>query len=458
MALDEILAAKRREVARAKSERRPRAAGPFPERRSFAAALGPGRARLILECKGRSPSSGPLREPYDAVEVARAYAPFADAVSVLTDGPFFGGSLDDLRRVREAVSLPLLRKDFMVDPCQIAESRAAGADAVLLMLSVLDDEAWKACAAEAKACGLDILTEVHTGTELRRALALDAPLIGINSRDLATLKVDLATIRSLAPLVPSDRIVVAESGITSRADLRSLSAHADAFLVGSSLVRQPRLDHGVRTLIFGEVKVCGLTRAHDAAAAREAGATWGGLVFAPESPRRLDAAQAAGVRSGADLSWAGVFVNESPERIAWHTRMLSLDAVQLHGEEDAACVARLRTLLPPRCEIWKAWRVQGRPPRLAETGADRLLLDGYDPDARGGTGRRFDWSLLHGHPDLDRIIVAGGLEPDNVEAAGALGAGMLDVGSGVEASPGIKSRARLDDFFSALRGTTRGRA
>jgi indole-3-glycerol phosphate synthase/phosphoribosylanthranilate isomerase len=302
-----------------------------------------------------------------------------------------------------------------------------------------------------------VLTEVHTRAELDRAVALGAEVIGINSRDLRTLEVDLGVIRDLAPRVPPDRVVVAESGINSHADVRALRGCADAFLVGTSLLREADTELAVRRLVFGEVKVCGLTRPEDARAAWEAGASWGGLIFAAESPRRVSPERAAEVRRGAPLRWAGVFVNEAPERVGRIALDLRLDAVQLHGEESPQVVAAVRPLLPPGCEVWKAVRVRDEAPRLAETGADRMILDGWRPGARGGTGDRFDWSVVAGHPDRERILLAGGLTPEVASGAGELGFGALDVCSGVEEAPGIKSRARLAGFFAALRGPGRQR-
>lgn len=461
MTLEAILETKRTEVTRARRER-PLARlldGLTASDRDLAAALRRPGTGFLLEHKRRSPSAGTLREASDALAVAQSYAPFADAISVLTDESFFGGSLDDLRRVREAVDVPVLRKDFVLEPYQVVEARAAGADAVLLMLSVLDQDCWRACAAAAAEWGMATVTEVHTAAELERALALEAPVIGINNRDLRTLRVDLGVIERLAPRVPADRVVVAESGIRTHADLVRLRGHADAFLVGTSLMREHCLDDAVRRLIFGEVKVCGLSDAAGALAAWHAGATWGGLVFADGSPRRIDVASAHGVRSAAALRWVGVFVNERTERVAEIASELRLAAVQLHGEETADHVSALRGALPEDCEVWKAVRVKsGRSlPDFAAIGADRLLLDAHQPHARGGTGARFDWSVVAGHPDRERLVLAGGLTADNAREADALGVGLLDVSSGVEAAVGVKSRERLDAFFSALRGTGRAR-
>jgi indole-3-glycerol phosphate synthase/phosphoribosylanthranilate isomerase len=459
MALERIL-----ETTRAELDRRRRdipVAGLLrrvrPADRSLARALARSRAGFIMECKCASPSEGVIRADYRPAEIARVYAEHADAISVLTDGPWFRGSLDHVQQVRAAVEQPVLRKDFILDPYQVIEARAHGADAVLLMLSVLDDAGWRDCSAAAGEVGLETLTEVHTDEELDRALALGAGIIGINNRDLTTLQVTLAPVRRLAPRVPTDRLVVCESGIRDHADVRSLTHLVDGFLVGTSLMRQADLAGAVRRLVFGETKVCGLTREADARAAWRAGATHGGLIFAAESPRRITPEQARNLTDAAPLRWVGVFVNQSPEIVAGIARTLRLSAVQLHGEETPDDVMAVRRALPEGCEVWKAVRVRDRIPRVAETGADRIVLDTWRSDRRGGTGERFDWSLLHSWPDRDRALLSGGLTPQLAAAAATTGTWGLDVNSGVEDRPGHKSAERLLAFFDALRGTGRKR-
>jgi indole-3-glycerol phosphate synthase len=258
-ALTPILADKRVYVAAAKRlrgqdaiERAAQAAGPT---RGFAEALrqvkAAGRFALITEMKRKSPSGGAIRPGFDPAEIARAYATAgAAALSVLTDTPYFGGLDDDLAAARAAVALPALRKDFMVDPYQIAESRALGADCVLLIVGALDDGLLGELADAATRLGMDILVEVHDEAELDRALILNVSLIGINNRDLKALKTDLATFERLAPRIPADRLIVAESGLKTTADLRRMAdAKAGAYLVGESLLRQPDLVAATRTLL-----------------------------------------------------------------------------------------------------------------------------------------------------------------------------------------------------------------
>jgi indole-3-glycerol phosphate synthase / phosphoribosylanthranilate isomerase len=429
-------------------------AGAEPTRRSLKAALARPGARFIMEVKRASPSQGALRSGADPAAIASAYRGAADAVSVLTDTPYFGGSLDDLAAVRRAFDGPILAKDFIVDPRQVPEARRHGADAVLAMLSVLSDDEAAAVMAEAKRLAMDVLVEAHDEAEVRRALALGAETIGINNRDLKTLKVDLATTERLAGLVPAGTLVVSESGIESRGDVERLARHADAFLVGSSLMRSPDPGLAARALAFGRVKVCGLTDGADAAMAAEAGASYAGLVMVPNTPRAVSPGDAATIAEAASIPLVGVFRNEKPMQVAATARALGLAAVQLHGEEDALYIRGLRALLPEETEIWATGAV-GRDLPEPRPGADRMLYDSKVAGQSGGTGKTFDWGRLEGR-DLSEALVAGGLDPSNAAAAGRLGAYALDVGSGVEAAPGRKDPAKLRAFFEALRLPVRG--
>jgi indole-3-glycerol phosphate synthase len=196
---------------------------------------------VIAECKRRSPSRGVLRADYDAAAIAARYeASGAAAISVLTEPTFFDGSLDDLDGVSRRVSLPVLRKDFVIDEYQLVEARAAGADAVLLIVAALDDGRLRALHEGARALGLAVLVEVHAREELDRALALSPALVGVNSRDLRTLRVNSAAALDLVDAIPDDVVVVAESGLSCHDDLRRFRDRGcDAFLVGERLVSSP---------------------------------------------------------------------------------------------------------------------------------------------------------------------------------------------------------------------------
>lgn len=223
--------------------------------RSFAAALrtrsGQGRSpqpALIMECKAASPSRGTIRSDYDPASLAAQYAPYAAAVSVLTEPDRFNGSFDDLAAVREVVDVPVLCKDFIVDEVQVLAARSLGADAVLLMLSVVPDDVYRELAELAHSLGMEVLTEVSTPQEMHRASALGAEVIGINNRDLRTLDTDLARTEEMAPLAPAGVVLVGESGVGAAEDVRRLSGLVDALLVGSSLSGAPEPAEAARQL------------------------------------------------------------------------------------------------------------------------------------------------------------------------------------------------------------------
>ena len=254
--LDEIVEHKRAELdackrATPRSALVARAAMLAPPR-DFERALAPrpGRARLIAEVKRASPSRGVLKDDLDPVALASTYARHgADAISVLTDARYFRGSLDDLVAVRAAVDVPLLRKDFVLDDYQLLEARAAGADAVLLIVAILDPPRLSELAAAAKGLGLAALVECHTAAELDVALTLGARLIGINNRDLATFDTRVETTLSLLPQIPPGPIVVSESGFFTGGDVRRvIDAGAHAVLVGEGLVRASDVGAKIREL------------------------------------------------------------------------------------------------------------------------------------------------------------------------------------------------------------------
>jgi indole-3-glycerol phosphate synthase/phosphoribosylanthranilate isomerase len=286
---------------------------------------------------------------------------------------------------------------------------------------------------------------------------LGARIVGINNRDLRTLEVDLRTTERLAALVPSDRLLVAESGINGREDVARLSPFADAFLVGSSLMRAENPGRAARALAFGRVKVCGLTDPHDAEMAAAFGGTYAGMVMVPNTPRAVTAREAQPIAQAArasGMSTVGVFRNEKVMQVAQNAQALELGAVQLHGEEDAAYIRALRSLLPDRTEIWAAGAV-GRDLPEPRLGSDRTLFDTQVKGRSGGTGVSFDWSMLQGRRDLDTAVLAGGLKPANAGAASRVGAYALDVSSGVEMAPGRKDAGKMSAFFEALRAPDR---
>ncbi len=251
--LAEIVQHKKVEVAAAKEATPPELIAETLEisQRDFSGVLAGGRAgtpRLIAELKRASPSQGVIRKDFDLLETLEAYNQHASAISVLTDHKYFQGSLEDLAEVDVHTSLPVLRKDFIISAYQILEARQFGADAVLLIAAILEQEELEYLLAAAERNGMDALVEVHTEAELKKVLATPAKIIGINNRNLDTLKIDLQTTHQLAQQIPKDKIIVAESGIQTAEDVKSLKGVVDAILVGTSILSSTDVESKLKEL------------------------------------------------------------------------------------------------------------------------------------------------------------------------------------------------------------------
>ncbi|MDQ9090857.1 bifunctional indole-3-glycerol-phosphate synthase TrpC/phosphoribosylanthranilate isomerase TrpF [Pseudoalteromonas haloplanktis] len=448
--LDKIVADKKVELVERKAKRPLESFKhqAIPTNRDFYQALAAPGTQFILECKKASPSKGLIREPFDLAEITGVYKNYASCISVLTDEKYFQGSFDYLEFVRSQVEQPLICKDFFIDEYQIYMARIYGGDAILLMLSVLDDSQYQSLANVAKSLNMAILTEVSNEQEVHRALALDAQIIGINNRDLRDLSTNLATTEKLRKLIPDDKVVISESGIYTHQDVKRLAPLCNGFLIGSSLMAERDLERACRSVILGENKVCGLTRSQDAIAAYESGAVFGGLIFASKSPRYVDLDCALQITQSAPLAYVGVFVNESIANVAEHATSLKLAAVQLHGQEDETYINQLRPLLPNNCQIWKAQAIKDSLPEPM-SGIDRHLYDTHSDTQAGGTGKTFDWAILK--EAKQPFMLAGGLNADNIQGALYQGAHGLDLNSGVEQSAGKKCLNKLNDAFISIR-------
>jgi indole-3-glycerol phosphate synthase len=383
----------------------------------FADALAAPGLTAIAEIKRRSPSAGELRPTADPAELAPAYERAgAAAVSVLVDERF-DGSFDDLRAARRASPVPLLAKGFFSTDEHLRTAKEAGADAALLILRDLDDGQTSALLATAGELGLDTLVEAHDAAELDRAVALGARVIGINARDLGTFEIDRAAQLALVARAPRDRVVVAESGIHTRAQGAAAElAGADAILVGSALMRAEDPAGKLAELLSRPlVKVCGLTRAEDVTAAAEAGADLLGFVLAPESPR---AAQQV-LDTPAETLSVAVWVGEAGESPA--------DLDQVHQRVEGRVRGRNGVLL-----------------REGEVVATLLDLPWQEEDP--------------GHWDRaaaaeGRLVLAGRLAADNVRAAiERVRPWAVDASSRLESSPGVKDHAKMRDYVKAARG------
>ena len=416
-----------------------------PSDRDFYQALTQPKTVFILECKKASPSKGLIRDDFDPATIAKVYKDYASAISVLTDEKYFQGNFEFLPMVRNEVTQPVLCKDFIIDEYQIYLARYYQADAILLMLSVVNDDEYRHLSQIAHQLNMGILTEASTEQEVERAINLGAKVIGINNRNLRDLSVDLNRVKTLSKSIPDDRIIISESGIYTHNQVKDLSHYANGFLIGSALMSESNLNLAIRKVMLGENKVCGLTRAQDAITVYQAGAIYGGLIFVSNSPRYITPTKARSVIAAAPLNWVGVFKNSDIDEVCQIAQQLSLFAVQLHGHEDDNYIQTLRQKLPAACQIWKALSISDSIPNH-----DNSLVSCYIFDnGAGGTGKSFNWSLLRGK-DLSNVILAGGINPQNVSEALATDVVGVDLNSGVEVSPGIKDKQKITAVFEQI--------
>lgn len=471
MFLDRIVAQTRIDLEQRKREL------PLEELQRRAAAQPPARdlaqaltshtgVHLIAEVKRASPSKGLLAPDLDPVATARLYAANgAAAISVLTEPHFFLGAPEFLMAIKQEVSVPVLRKDFIIDEYQVYEARSWGADAILLICAILDDRQLRHLLNVAHSLGMRCLVEVHSREEALRATSAGALVLGVNSRDLVTFKMNPYLIRDLRQLLPADRILVAESGIHTPADARRLARYdVQAMLVGESLVIAPDIAAQMHMLLHAanestQVKICGLREPEHIDAAVEAGADLLGIIFYPPSHRYLSPQQVRGVfqqsqrysnpaagTTSPDL--VGIFVNEGTDFINAVIEEAGLHFVQLSGTETPEFCQQINR------PVIKGLQLRG-PNDLAqiERYADvtwRILLDTPAQDW-GGTGKTHDWELAHKVAQQQRMILAGGLTPENVAVAiQQVYPWGIDVSSGVETNK-QKDPAKIRSFIQNVR-------
>ena len=417
-----------------------------PAQRNFYQALSSQENVFILECKKASPSKGLIRADFNLQAITDVYRHYANAISVLTDETYFQGCFDYIRQVSQNVTQPVLCKDFIIDRYQIYLARYHQADAILLMLSVLDDQTYLELASLAHQLNMGVLTEVSNQQELTRAIALKAKVVGINNRNLRDLSINLETTKRLAPQLPKETIVISESGILHHQHIQELSSFVNGFLIGSALMAEDDLDLAVRKILFGHNKICGLTRREDAQAAYQSGALYGGLIFADRSPRCISFALAQDIKKDIPLLWVGIFTNLATEQIVQYATDLSLAAIQLHCHINQAEIDELRRALPESCQIWLALSATENFLLPQLNSIDHYVLD----NGLGGTGQTFDWQILD-FLDVTKIILAGGLNLNNHQTARTFNCFALDFNSGLEHMPGIKDKNKINQLFTAIR-------
>jgi indole-3-glycerol phosphate synthase/phosphoribosylanthranilate isomerase len=414
------------------------------------------RISLIAEVKRASPSKGVFAPHVDPIALACTYvANGADAISVLTEPHFFLGSFEYLAAIKQAVSIPVLCKDFIIDEYQVYEARAWGADAILLICAILDQIQLQLLLKVAHDLRMRCLVEVHSVEEVQRAIEVGAIIIGINSRDLKTFKVNPNLTRELRPLIPEDHVVVAESGIHTSRDARRLARYnVQAMLVGESLVTSQDIPGQIRTLLQGanesvQVKICGIRTKDQLLTARDAGADLLGFMFYEPSSRYI---QPRGARELLKTfeedqntpEFVGIFVNKEAEFINDIVEQVGLHVVQLHGDESPEFCKRIK------CPVIKGLRMNSLAALSMVEEYDeatwRILLD--TPTVKwGGTGETHDWNLARLVAQQTPIFLAGGLTPENVaQAIQRVRPWGVDVSSGVEINS-YKDPAKIRAFI-----------
>ncbi len=427
-----------------------------------------GRVQMIAEVKRASPSKGLIAPDLDPVKQAQLYeANGAAAISVLTEPHFFLGSPEYLQAIKQTVNIPVLRKDFIIDSYQVYEARSWGADAILLICAILDDDKLNELLQLAQKLGMHCLVEVHNEEEARRAIASRASIIGVNSRDLVTFQMKPMLIRELRRLIPRDRLVVAESGIYTAEDARRLARYdVQAMLVGESLVISRDVAEQMYSLLASansstQIKICGLKTLEHLQVAASKGADLAGLMFYQPSPRYLSPAQALdlinqfretneGREAMTDL--VGLFVNTGVEQINEITEDLDLHFVQLHGQESPEFCQRINR--PVIKALHLNDQVDDVKLQAYREVVWRILLDTPPIPGEtlpGGLGRPHDWTRAAKIAQELPIFLAGGLTPENIsEAIQQVCPWGVDVSSGVE-SLRQKDSKKIRQFIERVR-------
>ena len=444
------------------------------------------KVKVIAEYKRASPSSGNFAEQKELKEVLKIYNTYASAVSILTDKKFFNGSLDDIKKARESTSLPILRKDFIIDEYQIYEARHYGADVILLIVKILKNDEIKRFLKIAKSLGMQCIVEINDKQEFDRIKDFDVEIIGINNRNLDTLIVDKDNANRLSKIIKNelnkknkDVVIIAESGLSSKEDIKALPDVVDAVLIGSSFMKLELdkiedkfielLNLSKDNKIKPKIKICGITNIQDALLAAKLGADFIGLIFYDKSKRFVEDNTAKEIcdelsNKFVDIKKVGVFVDEKIEKIVEKVHLLGLNLVQLHGNESNDFVIELRKNLA-KTKIIKVIRIKSDTNLISEINnkigsADYILLDTYSEDAYGGTGKSFDWNKLvdlkKGLEDIEisfsqKVFLSGGINSSNIEKILVYNPFAIDISSGVETSPGKKDKNKLIELFAKVK-------
>ncbi|WP_343153143.1 bifunctional indole-3-glycerol-phosphate synthase TrpC/phosphoribosylanthranilate isomerase TrpF [Buchnera aphidicola] len=416
--------------------------------RNFYSSLQDKKLNFILECKKKSPSLGVLNKKFNIIEISKIYTKYASVISILTEEKYFLGKLEDIRTVRKNVTQPILCKDFFIDPYQIYLARYYGADAILLMLSILNYDQYILFSNIAHELNMGVLTEINNEKELKIAIAAKSKVIGINNRNLHDLSIDTNKTKQIAPLIPKNIKIISESGINKYSQIRKLSRIVHGFLIGSSLMQSKDLDFDLKKLILGNNKICGLTNLKDVKKVKSSGAIYAGLIFCPFSKRKISVKKAKILTNSIKFNYVGVFQDSSINYILSVINEVALKAIQLHGNENQEYISFLKRKIPKNISIWKAYSIKKNIPPLNLKDIDFYLFD----NLQGGSGKTFDWSIFKDKIlNKEKILLSGGINEKNCLSALKLEFSGLDFNSGVEKKIGIKSNKKIKLIFKILR-------
>lgn len=428
----------------------------------FEKAIKDGNLSFICEVKKASPSKGLIAEEFPYIDIAKEYElGGASAVSVLTEPFYFMGSDKYLKEIKLKISLPVLRKDFTVDEYMIYQAKVLGADAVLLICAILDDDKLKQFLNISDGLGLSALVEAHDEEEVKRAVNVGARMIGVNNRDLKTFEVDINNSIRLRKFVPENIIFVSESGIRGSEDISKLATNGtDGVLIGETVMRagKDRIN-ALRDLKAGicedvKIKICGIRRMEDVEYANKLLPDYIGFILADGFSRQITKKQATEFAQRLDkkIKRVGVFVNQPVETVAEYINDGIIQYAQLHGDEDNEYINMLKSCTNKECGIIKAIRVKNESDikRVAEYSCDYLLLDAYSEKQAGGSGKTFDWTLIK---DIKKpFFLAGGLSSSNVRNAIKMAKPFaVDASSSMEID-GYKDYDKMKAFINTVLG------
>ncbi|WP_343189622.1 bifunctional indole-3-glycerol-phosphate synthase TrpC/phosphoribosylanthranilate isomerase TrpF [Buchnera aphidicola] len=414
--------------------------------RNFYNSFNKKKISFILECKKKSPSLGLLRKNFNLFDISNIYKKYASVISVVTEEKYFGGNFKNLSIVSNLVKQPILCKDFIIDEYQIYLARYYQADAILLMLSILHDNEYIYLSNIAKKLNMGVLTEINNIDEMKRAIKLKSKIIGINNRNLNNLSIDLNITKKIAPLIPKKNIIISESGIDSFKKIRKLKKIVNGFLIGSYIMKKKNIKNTIKSLIFGNNKICGLTRKKDAIISEKSGAIYGGLIFCNNSVRKININLAKKIINSSNLKYVAVFNNNSIQEIIDICNKINLQAIQLHGNETQKFINNLIKKINPKIKIWKTFIINNKFPKMNFNFIKHYLFD----NNKNNNKKTFNWSILK-NKNIENVFLAGGLNEKNCKKVMKFNCFGLDFNSGLEKKHRIKDKKKIKNIFNILR-------